>query len=115
MSGKNAPKGESSAERSLRLAREQQRRIEASRFGLDLHSLHAAHAMSNDAADLLLTVAREDGIGVRQPGGEIAKLIAHGFIEIEIEIEHANGHASRAVLSRNGWRALCLRLAKRLP
>ena len=47
------------------------------------------------------TVAEQDGMHIGHPGNEVAKLIAHGFIEVS----RANGHAALATLTAAGFKA----------
>jgi hypothetical protein len=97
------------AERMRALAA--QERFEREHFGLSAADRHAAHALSHDTVALMSTIAQSDGIEIGSPGHEIARLAGLGFIEIT----RANGHGSTARLSGAGWRALWLRLVKRLP
>ena len=67
--------------------------------------------LPNDSVDLMHTVAERDGLCIGQPGREVAKLIASGFIEVS----RANGHAAHATLSAEGFKALVLRLKASHP
>ena len=75
-------------------------------YGLPLEQLHWALCLPNDSVDLMHTVAEHDGMHIGHPGSEVAKLIAHGFIEVS----RANGHAALAKLTAAGFKALVLRL-----
>jgi hypothetical protein len=111
MSGKRKfkPAPESVEHRAFRLAREHRERLERSHYGLDRETLLAAHALPGETLDLMRTIAERDGIRIGEPGGEIAKLVSYGFIEISA----ANGHDSIAKVTPAGLKALVLRLTKR--
>jgi hypothetical protein len=111
MSGKRKykPAPESVEHRAQRLARQQMERLERSHYGLDRETLLAAHALPGDTLDLMHTIAERDGIRIGEPGGEIAKLVGYGFVEISA----ANGHDSIAKVTPAGLKVLLVRLAKR--
>ena len=81
------------------MAREHRQGLEKEHYGLPLDQLHAAHALTGDTLDFMHIAAERDDIGVGAPGGEIAKLVGLGFVEISA----ANGHERRPAPSRL-WR-----------
>jgi hypothetical protein len=67
------------AARRLRDARE---RMSREHYGLQEDQLFAAHGLLSDDVDFMRTMARDDGIAVRETGAGVGKLASLGFIEV---------------------------------
>jgi hypothetical protein len=78
-------------------------------YGLQEDQLFAAHGLLSDDVDFMRTMARDDGIAVRETGAGVGKLASLGFIEVR----RSNGHDAIAKLTEAALRALVLRLARR--
>ena len=106
---RSKPKPKTPDEIAARRYREAEARREHATFGLHQQAWHDASVLDGDALSLLLTVAEVGSIRVGAMGNGLARLVGQGFLEVE----HANGQ-SRAVLTLDGYRALLLRVARRL-
>lgn len=120
---RSKPKPKTPDEIAVRRYHEAEARREHATFGLHQQAWHDASVLDGDAIGLLLTIAEVGHLRVGAMGNGLAHLVGQGFIEIKnggacefgADMRGAGRHnGATAKLTMDGYRALLLRVARRM-